>query len=99
LADPIGLVFATRWSIADFAGLPEMVVEPLHEGDARTLLSAALRSPGSPRLALDSPSASPVFSTGCSGRSRFVDYEVLGRRAQRRRAFDLDASGCENARR
>jgi hypothetical protein len=45
LAEPVGMVFATRSSLPDFAGLPELVVERLHDGDAQTLLSAVLHVP------------------------------------------------------
>ena len=45
LADRVGLVFATRQPHADLAGLPELVVERLHDGDAQTLLSAVLHVP------------------------------------------------------
>ncbi|MCU1281763.1 MAG: transcriptional regulator, luxR family, partial [bacterium] len=45
LADHVGLVFATRHPLADFAAFPELVVHGLHDGDAHTLLSAMLRVP------------------------------------------------------
>ncbi len=44
-ADPVGLVFATRVPGAELAGLPELVVEGLAEGDARALLDSALTGP------------------------------------------------------
>ena len=44
-ADPVGLVFATRDLSAKLAGLPELVVEGLEEGDARALLDSALTGP------------------------------------------------------
>jgi DNA-binding CsgD family transcriptional regulator len=42
LADPVGFVFATRHLPKDFAAFPELVVEPLADGDAKTLLSSVL---------------------------------------------------------
>ena len=44
-ADPVGLVFATRVPGKDVAGLPELVVEGLAEGDARALLASVLTGP------------------------------------------------------
>jgi DNA-binding CsgD family transcriptional regulator len=44
-ADPVGLVFAARIPGEDVAGLPELVVEGLAEGDARALLEAVLTGP------------------------------------------------------
>jgi len=44
-ADPVGLVFAARVPGAELAGLPELVVEGLGEGDARALLDSALAGP------------------------------------------------------
>ena len=41
-ADPVGLVFAARVPGQDVAGLPELVVEGLAEGDARALLESVL---------------------------------------------------------
>ena len=41
-ADPVGLVFAARVPGEDVAGLPELVVEGLAEGDARALLESVL---------------------------------------------------------
>ena len=41
-ADPVGLVFAARLPGEDVAGLPELVVEGLAEGDARELLESVL---------------------------------------------------------
>src|SRR6201981_3285531 len=41
-ADPVGLVFAARVPGEDVAGLPELVVEGLAEGDARALLKSVL---------------------------------------------------------
>lgn len=43
--DRVGLVFATRHSSADFDEFPEVVVDGLHFGDARMLLSEVLRVP------------------------------------------------------
>jgi DNA-binding CsgD family transcriptional regulator len=45
LAEPVCLAFATRISLTELAGLPELVVEPLAESDAQTLLGAVLRVP------------------------------------------------------
>jgi len=44
-ADPVGLVFATRDPGDDLAALPELVVEGLHEDDARALLDSVLAGP------------------------------------------------------
>jgi DNA-binding CsgD family transcriptional regulator len=44
-ADPVGLVFAARVPGQDVAGLPELVVEGLAEGDARQLLDSVLAGP------------------------------------------------------
>ena len=44
-ADPVGLVFAARVPGNDVAGLPELVVEGLAEGDARELLKSVLTGP------------------------------------------------------
>jgi AAA ATPase domain len=44
-ADPVGLVFAARVPGAELAGLPELSVEGLTEGDARALLDSALTGP------------------------------------------------------
>ena len=44
-AEPVGLVFAARVPGAELAGLPELAVEGLGEGDARALLDAALTGP------------------------------------------------------
>jgi DNA-binding CsgD family transcriptional regulator len=41
-AEPVGLVFAARVPGEDVAGLPELVVEGLAEGDARVLLESVL---------------------------------------------------------
>ena len=44
-ADPVGLVFAARVPGKDVAGLPELVVAGLAEGDARELLESVLTGP------------------------------------------------------
>ena len=44
-ADPVGLVFAARVPGEDMAGLPELVVEGLAEGDAAALLASVLPGP------------------------------------------------------
>jgi DNA-binding CsgD family transcriptional regulator len=44
-ADPVGLVFAARVPGEELAGLPELAVEGLAEGDARALLDSALTGP------------------------------------------------------
>src|SRR6516164_8664052 len=44
-ADPVGLVFAAREPGAELAGLPELKVGGLREGDARALLEEALPGP------------------------------------------------------
>jgi DNA-binding CsgD family transcriptional regulator len=44
-AEPVGLVFATRDLSEELTGLPELVVEGLREGDARSLLESALSGP------------------------------------------------------
>ncbi len=44
-ADPVGLVFAARVPGAELAGLPELAVGGLAEGDARALLDSALTGP------------------------------------------------------
>jgi hypothetical protein len=44
-ADPVGVVFAARVSGDDLAGLPELLVEGLAEGDARELLDSVLSGP------------------------------------------------------
>jgi DNA-binding CsgD family transcriptional regulator len=44
-AESVGLVFAARVPGEELAGLPELVVEGLQEGDARALLEAALTGP------------------------------------------------------
>jgi hypothetical protein len=44
-AESVGLVLAARVPGEELAGLPELVVEGLHEGDARALLDAVLTGP------------------------------------------------------
>ena len=44
-ADPVGLVFAARFPGEELAGLPELVVEGLADGDARALLDSVLAGP------------------------------------------------------
>src|SRR6202453_2905699 len=44
-AEPVGLVFAARVPGEELAGLPELAVTGLAEGDARALLDSALASP------------------------------------------------------
>ena len=44
-ADPVGLVFAAREPSPDLAGLPELEVPGLRDGDARALLDSALAGP------------------------------------------------------
>ena len=44
-ADPVGLVFATRVPGQDVAGLPELAVGGLADGDARVLLDSVLTGP------------------------------------------------------
>ena len=44
-ADPVGLVIAARDPSEELAGVPELVVGGLAEGDARTLLDQALAGP------------------------------------------------------
>src|SRR5208282_5040990 len=44
-AEPVGLVFAARKPGEELAGLPELAVEGLGEGDARALLDSVLAGP------------------------------------------------------
>jgi DNA-binding CsgD family transcriptional regulator len=44
-AEPVGMVFAARDPGAELAGLPELAVTSLPEGDARTLLDSVLAGP------------------------------------------------------
>ena len=45
VAEPVGLVFAARDPGDQLAGLPELAVEGLQEGEARTLLDSVLAGP------------------------------------------------------
>ncbi|MFD3402116.1 ATP-binding protein [Kribbella sp. NPDC058693] len=45
VAEPVGVVFATRAATDDLAGLPEVVMEGLEDADARDLLQASLSGP------------------------------------------------------
>ena len=49
-AEPVGLVFAARVPGEELAGLPELVVEGLAEGDARALLDSVLTGPLDARI-------------------------------------------------
>ena len=49
-ADPVGLVFGARVPGEELAGLPELTVGGLAEGDARALLDSALTGPLDPRV-------------------------------------------------
>ena len=49
-ADPVGLVFAARNPGAELAGLPEMEVGGLRDGDARALLESVLAGPMDERI-------------------------------------------------
>ena len=44
-ADPVVLVFAAREPGAELAGIPELIVDGLQDGDARALLEGALAAP------------------------------------------------------
>ena len=44
-AEPVGLAFAARVTGEELAGLPELVVEGLRDGDARALLDSVLAGP------------------------------------------------------
>src|SRR5262249_60460462 len=44
-AEPVGLVFAARDPGEELAGLPQLTVEGLREGDARALLDSVLTGP------------------------------------------------------
>jgi hypothetical protein len=50
LAERVAFVIATRASSDDFAGLPELQIEGLDDGDARALLSSALPGPLNDRV-------------------------------------------------
>ncbi|QGN35524.1 AAA family ATPase [Microlunatus sp. Gsoil 973] len=45
MAEPIGMVFATRAPVPELAHLPELEVRGLRQADARTLLSSTVRFP------------------------------------------------------
>ena len=45
LAEPVALVFAAREPSEELAGLPELVVHGLRDGDARALLGSVLQGP------------------------------------------------------
>jgi len=49
-ADPVGLVFAVRETGEELRGLPQLEIEGLSNGDARTLLSSVLRFPLDERM-------------------------------------------------
>jgi hypothetical protein len=49
-AEPVGLVFAARDPGDELAGLPELAVEGLQEGDARALLDSVLAGPVDARV-------------------------------------------------
>ncbi|HVD15156.1 MAG TPA: LuxR C-terminal-related transcriptional regulator, partial [Actinomycetota bacterium] len=49
-AESVGLVFAARVLGDELAGLPELAVEGLREGDARALLDSVLTGPLDPRV-------------------------------------------------
>jgi DNA-binding CsgD family transcriptional regulator/tetratricopeptide (TPR) repeat protein len=49
-ADPVAIVFATRWPMEDLAGLPELRVGRLHDSDAQSLLYAVLPVPLDERI-------------------------------------------------
>ena len=50
LAEPVAVVFVTREPSEELSGLPELVVEGLGDGDARTLLASGLRGPVDERV-------------------------------------------------
>ncbi|HEV7449864.1 MAG TPA: AAA family ATPase [Pseudonocardiaceae bacterium] len=50
VAESVGLVFAVRVASDDVAGLPELVIEGLRQGDAGTLLDSVLTGPLDPRI-------------------------------------------------
>ena len=45
LAEPVALIFATHEPGEEFRGLPELLIEGLHNGDAHQLLSSVIRGP------------------------------------------------------
>jgi DNA-binding CsgD family transcriptional regulator len=50
MAESVGMVFAARTPGGEVAGLPELMVEGLREGDARALLDSALAGPVDARV-------------------------------------------------
>ena len=50
LVEPVGLVFAARDPGEALAGLPELEVQGLHDGDARVLLASSVRFPLDERI-------------------------------------------------
>ena len=89
-ADPVGLVFAARVPGKDVAGLPELVVEGLAEGDAEELLESVLTGPldaqvrdriiadthGNPLALLELPRGlTPAQLTGGFGPGRAVPLD------------------------
>jgi hypothetical protein len=50
VAESVALVFAARTPSGELAGLPELGLEGLHEGDARALLDSVLTGPLDPRI-------------------------------------------------
>jgi DNA-binding CsgD family transcriptional regulator len=49
-ADSVGLVFAARTPSDELAGIPQLLIEGLDEGDARALLDSMLTGPLDPRV-------------------------------------------------
>jgi DNA-binding CsgD family transcriptional regulator len=50
LADPVGLIFATRQSSDELVGLPELQVRELGDADARALLASTVKTPLDERI-------------------------------------------------
>jgi DNA-binding CsgD family transcriptional regulator len=109
-AESVGLVFAARTPSDDLAGLPELVVEGLREGDARELLDSALTGPldarvrdqilgearGNPLALLELPGAlTPAELAGGFGFSAGVPLSRSIEESFRRR---LDALPAETQR-
>jgi hypothetical protein len=101
------VIFAVREPVADLAGLPEMVVGGLRDGDAHDLLDAVLRWPldervreqllaetrGNPRTLLELPrGASPVQLAGGFGLLGVPPGEIPG--GLQRRLDGLPAQTC-----
>ena len=95
-ADPVGLVLAARDPVAELAGLPELTVEGLPDGDARALLDSALACPldarvrdqivaetrGNPLALLELPRGlTPAQLAGGFGLAGVVRYPGGSRRA------------------